>query len=291
MVVVQQRARGVFKSRMRVRVGLFAALLLLAACDRSADAPVEESSQAPGGEASGGDLLMPEAEEGQGGFAFDEALLLEGAESLSEQAPPAECVGATEEEARAESHPRILRGLVLAPQGKFARHSDLLELLIPSAHAAPLEGELPVADARVALYEGDARGEPVGQPLIETVSDRAGQWCVRLPDDAEFGPRLLLVASAGEHRLRRPVLHAADLDLYSQPEALMRLLVEEGLTLDAISTASYLNLDVMAQSAVDLIEPVQVEGTSGLESLLSRLHKTMADDARLKEAIARLYAD
>ncbi|TXD36649.1 hypothetical protein FRC98_12530 [Lujinxingia vulgaris] len=276
---------------MRVRVGLFAALLLLAACDRPADAPVEESSQASGDEASGDDLLMPEDEEGQGGFAFDEDLLLEGAESLSDQAPPAECVGATAEEASAESHPRILRGLVLAPQGKLAHRTDLLELLIPSAHAAPLEGELPVADARVALYEGDARGEPAGEPLIETISDRAGQWCVRLPDGVAFGPQLLLVASAGEHRLRRPVLHANDLDLYSQPEALLRLLIEEGLTLDALSTPTYLNLDVMAQSAVDLIEPVQVEGTSGLESLLARLHKTMAEDARLKEAIARLYAE
>ncbi|TXC69473.1 hypothetical protein FRC91_17940 [Bradymonadales bacterium TMQ1] len=277
---------------MPCRLGLIMALLLLVACDPPADAPLDESLQAPGDEVPGDDLLMPEAEEGQGGgFAFDEELLLEGAESLSAQAPPAECVGATEEEARAESHPRMLRGLVLAPQGKFARGPHLLELLIPSAHAAALEGELPVANARVALYEGDARGEPVGEPLIETVSDRAGQWCVRLPDGVAFGPQLLLIASAGDHRLRRPVLHAADLDLYSQPEALMRLLIEEGLTLDAISTASYLNLDVMAQSAVDLIEPVRVEGTSGLESLLARLHKTMSEDARLKEAIGRLYAE
>lgn len=267
------------------RVAGLVAVLLLGGCERSTtDIPKGDPAAA---EHDG--LLMPEGEGEGGGFAFDEGRLLEGAESLSAQAPPAECVGATPEEANAESHPRILRGLVLAPQGKLARRPNLLEHLLPHAHAAPLEGELPVADTRVALYMGDERGEPTGEPLTETVSDRAGQWCVRLPDETSFGPRLLLMASNGERRLRRPVLHAADLDLYSQPEALLRLIIEEGLTLDSLSIATYLNLDVMAQSAVDLLQPVQVEGTSGLESLLARLQKTMSEDPRLSEALEGLY--
>ncbi|RAL20496.1 hypothetical protein DL240_16995 [Lujinxingia litoralis] len=259
--------------------------MFLAGCEAS-----ERPAGGPDSPESQG-LMMPEGEGEGGGFAFDESLLLEGAESLSEQVPPASCVGATEEEARVEGHPSILRGVVLAPQGQLARRSNLLEYLIPTAHAAPLEGELPVDGAEVALYRVDGRGEPAGEALVRTTTDRAGQWCVRMPDDAEFGPQLMLIATAGERRLRRPVLHRADLDLYSQPEALLRLIVEEGLSLNQLTIATYLNLDVMAQSAVDLIAPVSVEGAHGVESLLARLQQTMAEDPRLSQALERLYEE
>jgi len=219
------------------------------------------------------------SEEPEGVF-FDEDLLFEGATDL-----------ATEELACVGESDRMLRGMVLAPDGRMAlRSPTLLDRLMPTAHAAPLEGELPVAGVVVSLTTVDERGEPAGDPLVETETNAAGLWCVAMPDDVEFGPATMLIARHGEHRLRRPVLHGDDLDIYSQPEALVRLLVEEGLLVTEIDVDSYLNLDVMAQTAVDLLRPQTPRPGAGLDSLLDRLQRAMSEDARLMAAIERLYS-
>lgn len=220
---------------------------------------------------------------------FDEEGLFEGALDLSEESGPVDCAGATEEEQADPTHPRQLRGLVLAPDGRLAsRREPLWQRFIPTAHAAPLDGELPVSEIDVILTYVDERGEPIGEVLRETVTDAFGQWCIQMPESAEFGPTLMLIASADKYRLRRPVLHRNDLDIYSQPEALLRLLVEEGFLITDLGVDSYINLDVMAQSAVDLLQPVSVRPGAGLESLLARLEYTLRKDRRLMAAFERI---
>ena len=224
------------------------------------------------------------------GEFFDPDRLLEGALDLGDRSARVECVGATEEERESLFHPRIVRGQVLAPRGELAERRDpLWDRLIPSAHAAPLEGELPVANAEIQLVEVDGIGEPLGEPILKTRSNVVGEFCLRLPDQVEFGPQVMLIALSEDRRLRRPLLHRNDVDIYSQPEALVRLLVEEGISLEDLDIDSYLNLDVIAQTAVDLLAPVTVRPEAGLESLLSRLDREMREDRRLMGALERVY--
>lgn len=231
-------------------------------------------------------------EESEPGSFFDEEGLFEGAIDLSEEGGPVDCAGASEEEQADPDHPRQIRGLVLAPDGRLAAvRKSLWQRLIPTAYAAPLDGELPVSDVPIVLTYVDERGEAAGKPLMETRSDSFGQWCIQLPDSAEFGPTLMLMASTDDHRFRRPVLHRNDLDIYSQPEALLRLLVEEGLLITELSVDSYINLDVMAQTAVDLFKPVRVRSGAGVDSLLARLEHGMRRDERLMAAIERVRAE
>lgn len=216
------------------------------------------------------------------GSFFDEDLLFEGAIDLASEV--LDCVGESD---------RMLRGQVLAPDGRLALQRrnllhDLGDLLIPIAHAAPLEGELPVPGVIVALTRTDDIGEPTGEVLVQTETNAQGAFCLAMPDDLEFGPTTMLIASHGDQRLRRPVLHENDLNIYSQPEALLRLLIAEGFELSGLDVATYLNLDVMAQTAVDLLRPVTLRPGGGLSSILHRLEETMGQDERLMATFERL---
>ena len=240
-------------------------LALLSGCDG------DEATPAP----------APEASEG----FFDEDLLFDGAIDLASET--LECVGESD---------RMLRGFVLAPDGRLAmqRHGParhlrhLGDVLVPKAHAAPLEGELPVPGVVVTLTRTDDIGEPTGEALVQTETNAQGAFCLAMPEDLEFGPTTMLIASHGELRLRRPVLHENDLDIYSQPEALLRLLVAEGFELSTLDVPTYLNLDVIAQTAVDLLRPVTLRPGGGLSSILHRLEETMRQDERLMATLERL---
>lgn len=271
-----------FASSTLLRVALLGFLLLPLSCESDS-------------------LPQEEAELEEGDF-FDSQRLLDGAVDLGDEAARVTCVGATEEEQSQTFHPRILRGVVLAPASALAMVPDysrsspsetpsLLErFFISKAHAAPLEGESLVMEQRVFLTRVDETGEPVGEVLLETKTTVLGEFCFRLPDDLEYGPTLMVIAESETHRLRRPLLHQNDIDIYSQPEALVRLLVEEGFLLTDLDVDTYLNLDVMAQTAVDLLNPVTVDTNAGLDSLLARLDRRMREDERLMEALERVRA-
>ena len=255
------------------KLAWMSALLFVVSCDSGSQEPAE---------------LVVDDEEGT--VFFDQDRLLEGAIDLSDEAAQVDCVGATEEEKALPFHPRRLMGQVLAPDGRMAKFDERWwQRLIPTAHAAPLEGELPVAEIAVRLTNVDERGEPVDDGLRETTTNIFGQWCIHLPEDVEFGPTLMVIAESDEYRLRRPVLHQNDVDIYSQPEALVQLVIEEGLLLTRLDVDTYLNLDVMAQTAVDLLQPVTVRSGAGLDSLLARLDTTMRDDPRLMAAVERVH--
>lgn len=272
----------------QIGVGILVAvgLALGGGCDGDGESPAEEHSGDQGAAES-----LESGEEGleEAGDFFDAERLMQGAEDIGGEDERVSCVGAREEEAENLFHPRMIRGVVLAPSGQWAMNSKTWwDWVVPTAHAAPLEGELPVADVVIRLMRVDAIGEPVGEAILSTEATVWGEFCFRLPDELEYGPTLMLIAEGGERRLRRPVLHQNDVDIYSQPEALVRLLVEEGFELTSLDVDTYLNLDVMAQTAVDLLNPVELRSEAGLESLLARLDRTMREDERLMRALERL---
>ncbi len=181
---------------------------------------------------------------------------------------------------------RLVRGQVFAPQGRLA---DVWQPWwsppVQFAHAEPGQGEEIVAGARVWLTEADDRGEPDGEILRETTTNDSGRWCLHVPEDIRFGPALLVIAEGDEERLRRPVLQPTTVDIYARPEALLRLLIEEGHHLTELDTATYIHLDVSAQSVVDQSSELVPRPGAGLASYLDRLKETMGDDRALRQAI------
>lgn len=254
-------------------------IALCMACEKRENPPGPESS-APKGDS----LLLPALDEG-GGF-FDEDLLLEGALDLRDHLP--ECVGASSDELERPDHPAIIRGQVLAPAARLARPSFFPQWLVPSAHAAPLEGELPVANVRVALYRQE-KGEPVGPTLIETRTNVVGAWCMRIPDGAEAGTGLILVATSIDSRLRLRRLFAlpGDVDISSFSEAFVELLVEEEIDLEALPRATFLNMEVLASTAIDLLNPVVIEEGEGLAEAMTKIRKSLRQDPRFTAILAR----
>ena len=253
------------------RILLLLALVALPACDRAA--PSEPSPS----EASG----APSEVVAEGGF-FDEELLLEGAMDLAEDAD-LPCPGATDEERADPYHPKVLRGLVLAPGGQLAlrRPSFFPDWLVPQAAAAPLEGERPVAGVPVEL-----RHE--GASLLTTTTTASGRWCLRIPEGIEPGPGLMLVARSGEVELRRLLFHTGDADLHALPEAIVRILDAQAIDTAAIPNTTFLNLEVLAQTADDLLEPVDLSDAGDLEQAVARLEEVLLRDERLGAMLARL---
>jgi hypothetical protein len=203
-----------------------------------------------------------------------------------------QCPGATPAEAAAEYHPRVLRGRVHAPFGKLAVRSSFPTWLVSTAYAAPLESERTVPEATVVLYRVGPAGQKVGEALRETTTDMAGQWCMKLPQGVELaagaGAELMLAASAHDTRLRRSLVSEVSTDLYSTAEALTRLLIEYNVDFSKIPVATYLNMESIADTRVDLLEAVELEQGATVESTVRRILKVLAKDERLMEKIDKL---
>lgn len=210
-----------------------------------------------------------------------------GEETRSEVASET-CAGATAEESADEYHPRILRGRVLAPSGELASRWQMPGWLVGAAHAAPLEAEQTVPQARVELYRVGPSGERSGEVLREATTDVTGEWCMKLPDGIELGADLMLAAGVGDARLRRSVVSQFSTDLYSASEALTRLLQARRVDFSAIPDETYLNMEAIADTRVDLLEPVDIEEGEGVEEVVAKIRKVLAGDERLQEKLARL---
>lgn len=205
-----------------------------------------------------------------------------------DSSPAADCPGATAAEAEQDYHPRILRGRVHAPNGELAREDDFFDKLIPAAHAAPLEEEQPVAGANVALYLVGSDGERRGEVLQHTSTDPRGEWCMKLPDGTDFGAQLIAEASREDTVLRRSVVSEFATDIYSTSEALTRLLQARDVDFTEISDQSYFNLESIAATAVDLLDPVELTGAEQLEPTVEKIGQTLRDDPRLSAKIDQL---
>jgi hypothetical protein len=260
---------------------IFGLGLGLVACREPAEQGQLASSGVPAGEQA---LVLPADEQG-GGF-FDEGLLLEGAVDIRDAIP--ECIGASQAELELPDHPSILRGHVLAPSGRFASRFHFPDWLVGKAHASELDGELPVADVRVALYRHE-KGEPVGPTLVETRTNFAGAWCMRMPEGFEAGPDLLLVATTAKSRdrLRRLFALPGDVDISPTSEGFVQVLVEDEIDPATVSVPVYLNMEVLANTAVDLLHPVAFVEDDDLREAIARVKKSLRRDERFAAIVAR----
>ncbi len=206
--------------------------------------------------------------------------------------PAAQCPGATAADLAREYHPRLLRGRVLAPAGKLSLNAPILEQLdgwlVDTAHAAPLEEEQPVGGVRVFLYRVEPTGEPVGAPLRQTTTDANGEWCMKLPEGVDFGADLVAQAKAGQTQLRRSVVSEFATDIYSASEALTRLLEQRDVDFTKIPTETYFNMESIAATAIDLLEPIELADADGVDEAVRKIRDVLEDDERLMEKVRKL---
>ncbi|TDP75818.1 hypothetical protein [Bradymonas sediminis] len=199
-----------------------------------------------------------------------------------------------------EADPRVLRGVVHAPFGKLAAYqpahapalparSPFPDWLVGTAEAAPLDTERTVPEATVHLYKIDARGARTGENIAETTSDYGGNWCIRLPEGVSPGPGLMVEARAadGATRLRRSVVAPFAGDTFVGTEALTRLLQANNVDFLRISTETYINMESIADTRMDLLDPVVLTPQTNVEDAVEQIRSRLATDPRLLEKIEK----
>lgn len=253
-------------------------------CDAGKTSNSSETPEvAAAGEEQAGGTLKIELEGVEGGF-FDDESLLEGAIDIAAEEAEVVCVG---------QGSREVRGMVLAPHARLAARTwQFPDWLVGRAEASALEGELPVGGVAVRLYRVDGRGKQVGEALARTQTSSSGRYCLRLPDDVEPGPTVMVEASATsegrEYRLRRMLLNAEDGDLHLASESFVQVLLENSVDLERAPLVNLMNLEVFAQTAVDLLNPVVLSDEGGVEAGVALVKATLLEDARFSTGLSRL---
>ncbi len=209
-----------------------------------------------------------------------------GSPDKNESPPAKSCPGATQAQADRDYHPRVLKGRVMAPHAELA--SSWTDIFVSTAHAAPLEDEQPVADATVELYRIDRTGEQVGDTLQTTETNTDGEWCLGLPDGIEPGHDLMLRARGSDATLRRLAISEISTDLYTGTEAIVRLLQAREVDFHAIPEPTYLNMESVADTAVDLLEPVSLDAGDDIDALVTEIQTTLTRDARFSKKLESL---
>ena len=209
-----------------------------------------------------------------------------GGDATPNTEPAKDCPGATQEQASAEYHPSVMRGRVLAPHARLA--GSWTDIFVAPAHAAALEDEQPVSGATVELYKIDHDGRKTGDVLRETRTNTQGEWCLGLPDGVAPSNELMLRARSEETALRRLAISPIATDIYTGTEAIVRVLEASRVDFHRIPKETYLNMESVADTAVDLLEPIELEDDDDVESLVSKLRETLSDDDRFAERLDAL---
>ena len=157
--------------------------------------------------------------------------------------------------------------------------------------AASTDPEAPVVERRaipapqvpVRLYR---HGEET--TLASGQTDAKGRWCLRVDADLGFGVDLLAEATVDETPLRRPVITREGQVISLRTEPLLRVLVDRGIALAEVPRSVYLNMEAMAATAVDLIEPVDWQPDETLASGIDRTVERLGSEERLAKKLQRL---
>ncbi len=253
----------------------------LAGCDSGQQPGEPLAGQSATLSADAENQLGIELEGVEGGF-FDDESLLEGAVDIAAEEKEVVCVG----------EGRDVRGVVLAPHAQMAINWQFPNWLVGTAEASPLKGELPVGDVQVRLYRADGKGAPFGEDLASTRTTSSGRFCLRLPRNVEPGATVFIEASAKTdgktHRLRRLLINAEDADLHLASESFVQILLENRVDLTHAPLANLMNLEVYSQTAIDLLNPIELNDEGGIKAGLKLVKKTLLSDERFAAGLKRL---
>lgn len=233
----------------------------------------------------------------------------EGRDAHERGAQAANC----EPGAEPREEPGVLRGRVLAPAARLAQGSPqgqqlttsadasrswVMRWLIRPVHAAQLEGELPVPEAIVELFAVGPAGERTGEVLAQTTTNAIGQWCLRLPQGVQAGTQMMLQArmgavgadttGAGKVRLRRSLAAEFSTDIYSGSEALTQFLQEHRVDFTKIPQATYLNMESIADTRMDLLSPVRLQPGVATQQAVGEILSALRGDERLAQKLEAL---
>lgn len=146
--------------------------------------------------------------------------------------------------------------------------------------------ERPAREVDVAVYTVGSE-----EALAETTTDANGRWCVVLPMEREVGTELVAEATIAEDRYRRAVVAEHGQNISVRSEALHRILASEpsseGSEASSISSAVYLNLETVASTAADLVDPAGWQRGATLRSAPERLEAQLMEDERFLERLER----
>lgn len=124
-----------------------------------------------------------------------------------------------------------ISGVVKAPPGVFDQQTArrprglLDDLLISPAYA--LGGLVSIGNVTVALWDSNARAEPIGAPIVVTNTDPYGHYVLVAPPTYVVGPGLILVVGDPVFMMRRLVTGVVYQDVTFYTEASVRLLVRQ----------------------------------------------------------------
>lgn len=173
----------------------------------------------------------------------------------------------------------LVRGRVLVPdwlvEGAPATRSDV-------GSAPEARREVPARDVSVTIRES---GEAVEIATADT--DSKGRWCVDVGDN-DLGMSLIARASIGDGELRRPVITKYGQVISLRSESVLRILEAEFEQLSVISPAAYLNLEAIASTAVDLLDPVEWSEGETSRTALQKVESHLRRDRRFGEKLDAL---
>ncbi len=253
---------------------LFAILLVLVGCEGNSSPAAPKTAEEP--------KPAEESLEIEGDFFGDE--LGEEAAELGSDFSVVPCVGATPEEQANLDHPRIIRGQVVAPFGRLA-HRSLWDLIVPDAHAVPVGGENTVPNQEIQLVEFGSKGEPL-KVLATATSDALGRYCFKLPKNVTYGVSLGLRTGAGDNQLRAVVLSRGHSNISLSSEVVLALALEQG-KLESKRREWLVNLHTYADSAVDLLDPFELEDGTNVVAGKQEVKTHLLADERFAAALER----
>lgn len=192
-----------------------------------------------------------------------------------------ECVGASAEVVAMDPpHKRLFYGEVRAPssaQAATPEKQGLLDRLIPSAHAFALEGEEPVAGAKVALRPP----RQIKTSGAFATTDEKGRYCFLAPSAWLGDEGWMLEATWGDHKLRQRAVFPHDADINVSSEALVRVWEAQEFESNKPAPEAWLNARTVADTQIGLMKEIELKKGESLEALIERIKKALVEDERL----------
>jgi hypothetical protein len=124
--------------------------------------------------------------------------------------------------------------------------------------------------------------------VAEATTDSSGEWCVDLPDETEFGVTLIATSEWDGVPLRRSLVASRGQIISVRSEALHRALIGRVDRPESLSSATYLNLQAIASTAIDLLDPVRRREGESPDDLVDRAEGRLREDPRFSERLERL---